>query len=127
MYDLDSKELWLDASGAGIDAAFMTKSIGWPGWVDISSGSVTLAADGLFSIKNGVAVKRVTGLVRASGLTGVPSGFKSPIGNVNGVAVLGGQTVMLDLTGVFGGARAKVRGSAEYVASDGTAVGSVSE
>lgn len=110
-YNRLTRDIWVDGSGSGIDAVFLTRLVGWPNNVRITGGRIDCVVDGFYRIGGGFAASRVAGVARVTGLSGQMPGMRIPVERVNGIVALGGDNAVLKLTGTLAGMRADVSGS----------------
>lgn len=110
-YDLDTADLWVDATGSGISASFAAITFGVQNDIGAGNGTVDFSASGTFRIGDESVAPRVAGMVKLDGVTVKPPGFRSAVERVSGTAMVGGETAVLNLNGSIAGSPAIVKGS----------------
>jgi translocation and assembly module TamB len=110
VYSSATHDLWVDASGLGVDAAFVAKTIGLPKGYSIARGTLDFAGSASTNLRTRT-MPHTYGMVRFRGASGRLPFLQTPIDGASGVAVLGGETVVLDASGVTAGVPVVLRGS----------------
>ncbi|MHB9035297.1 MAG: translocation/assembly module TamB domain-containing protein [Armatimonadota bacterium] len=110
-YDIRSKTIDLDLDATNVSAAYWSRYLGLSRSLDVKGGTLRVIA--------GIHVNKSTGksVISLSGAAGISNAsvllptMTKPVTNVNGIAALKGQNVILSVTGNLAGSKMRATGT----------------